>query len=94
METRFDPINIYSGTLELLADTNVKRPLQLSDADYCINIHRFISAMNLGLLQNNVSAVALNSTQSTTFGYELPIQNLIKNLNSHIPCYMSTDRRW
>jgi len=41
METRFDPINIYPGTLELLADTNVKRPLQLSDSSYSINIHRF-----------------------------------------------------
>ena len=48
--------------------------------------------MNPGLLQNNVSTVALNSRQSTTFGYELPIQNLIKSLNSQRPCYMPTDR--
>ena len=50
--------------LELLADTNVKRPLQLSDASYCINIYRFVSGMNSGLLQNNVSTVVLNSTHN------------------------------
>ena len=93
METRFDPINIYPGTLELLADTNIKRPLQLSNASYCINTYRFISGMNSGLPQNNISAVVLNTTQSTTFGYELPIQNLIKNLNSQRSCYMPTDRQ-
>ena len=93
METRFDPINIYPRTLEPLADANVKRPLELSDASYCINIYRFISGMNSDLLQNNISTVVLNSTQSTTFGYELPIQNLIKNLNSHRPCYTPTDRQ-
>jgi hypothetical protein len=98
METRFDPINIYPDILELLEDTNVKRPLHLSDASYCINIYRLISGMNSGLLQNNVSTVVLHSTQSTIFGYELPIKNLIKNLNSQRPCYMptdrQTDRRW
>ena len=49
--------------------------------------------MNSGLLLNNVSAVVLNSTQSKNFGYELPIQNVIKNLNSQRPCYMPTDRQ-
>jgi hypothetical protein len=64
---------------------------------WCYLMHQYLSiyiyTMNSGLQQSNVSTVVLNPIHSTTFRYELPKQNVIKHLNSELPCYMPTDRQ-